>query len=311
MNIWVYIIRRTLYVVPILLGVCGIIFVLFNLVGGDPAITMLGKHATQSQILELRAELGLNKSLFMQYLDIVESAFTLDFGRSWNTRQEIWHMIKQGAIPSLSFTLPSFFITFILSVSISLIVAYFRGGKLDRFMVVGTVALMSVSQLVIILFFQRYLAAEFGLFEISGYDFSDPMPYISLPIIIAVVVSIGPDVRYFRTIVLDEIYQDYVRTARAKGLSDRKILLKHVFKNIGGPLITYTVIKLPFLILGALLIESFFGIPGLGGITLDALNNSDFPVLKSISILSAVAYIFFNLLTDILYPLVDPRVKLG
>ena len=172
--------------------------------------------------------------------------------------------------------------------------------------------MMSISSLVYILVFQNVLAFQLGLFEISGYEYGFPnfLYYVSLPIIIWVVLSLGPDIRFYRTIILDEIYQDYVRTARAKGLSEKVILFKHVLRNAMIPILTYTVVQLPFLLLGALLLESFFAIPGLGGMTITALNSSDFPVLKAITILSAVAYIIFTLIQDILYTLVDPRVKL-
>ena len=136
------------------------------------------------------------------------------------------------------------------------------------------------------------------------------VPYVLLPILIIVVLSVGPDVRFYRTIMLDEIYQDYVRTARAKGLSEKVIMFKHVLKNAMVSIITYVVLKIPFLILGSLLIESFFGIPGLGGITLKAVNSSDYPVIKAMTVLSAIALIIFNLLTDVLYKVVDPRVQL-
>ena len=159
---------------------------------------------------------------------------------------------------------------------------------------------------------KRFWRFELGLFEISGYEagFLTSVPYILLPLVIWVILGLGPDVRFYRTIILDEIYQDYVRTARAKGLSEKVILFKHVLKNAMIPIITYVVIQIPFLILGALLLESFFGIPGLGGITLNAINSSDFPVIRAVTILSAIAYIIFSVITDVLYTLVDPRVRL-
>lgn len=307
-----YIIKRMLYIIPVILGVCGIIFVLFNLVGGDPTHMLLGKHATAQQMAELRATLGLDRPLFYQYLDIVKSAFTFDFGRSWNTKQEISTMIMDGAIPSLSVSLPGFILSSIIGLIISVVVAYYRGRRIDTVVRIACIAGMSISSLAYILFFQWFFAYKLGLFEISGYEYGFPefLPYILLPSIIWIILSIGPDVRFYRTVILDEIYQDYVRTARAKGLSEIVILLKHVLKNAMIPIITYVVIQLPFLILGALLLESFFSIPGLGGITLNALNSSDFPVIKAMAILSAVAYILFSLLSDVLYTVFDPRIKL-
>jgi peptide/nickel transport system permease protein len=307
-----YIIRRFLYLIPVLLGVSFIIFVLFNLVSGDPTAVLLGKNATAKQMLELREQLGLNKPLFDQYLDVVRSAFTFDFGYSWATKQEISQMIIHGAYPSLCLTVPAFIFATVFSLIIALLVAFYRGKGIDLFIRFLCIAGVSVSALAYILFFQYFFAYKLGWFEISGfeYGFPDFVPFIALPAIIFVLLSLGPDVRFFRTVILDEIYQDYVRTARAKGLSEISILLKHVLRNALIPIITYVVIQIPSLILGALLLENFFSIPGLGGITLNALNSSDFPVIKAMAILSSVLYIVLSLVTDVLYTFADPRVKL-
>ena len=312
MNLWQYILRRVFYIIPTILGVAFIIFVIFNLVAPDPALIMLGKHASVQQINELRQELGLNKPMWAQYLDIVKSAFTFDFGRSWTTKQEILSMIKQGAIPSMTLSIPAFVLSTIISISISLVVSFYRGKWIDKSIVFVCVLLMSITSLAYILFGQWLFAYKLGWFEISGYEsgFPDFVPYIILPVILWIILSIGPDVRFYRTVMLDEIYQDYVRTAKAKGLSERVVLFKHVLKNAMIPIITFVVIQIPFLILGALLLESFFSIPGLGGITLNGVYNSDFPVIKAMTILTAMAYIIFSVITDVLYTLVDPRVRL-
>ena len=297
--------------IPVLLGVSLIIFVLFNVVSGDPTAVLLGKNATARQMAELREQLGLNKSLFSQYLDIVKSAFTFDFGYSWATKQEISQMIWQGAYPSLCLSIPAFIISTVVSLLISVFVAYYRGKGIDLFVRVCCIAGMSISALAYILFFQWFFAYKLGWFEISGFEegFPNFISYIALPAIIWIVLSIGPDVRFFRTVILDEIYQDYVRTARSKGLSEITILLHHVLRNAMIPIITYVVIQIPSLILGALLLENFFSIPGLGGMTLNALNSSDFPVMKAMAIISSVGYIIFGLISDILYTVADPRIK--
>jgi peptide/nickel transport system permease protein len=307
-----YIIRRLLYLIPVLLGVCFIIFILFNLVAGDPTAVLLGKNATAAQMIELREQLGLNKPLTEQYFDVVKSAFTFNFGHSWSTKQEISQMILRGAYPSLCLTLPAFIVATIFSLIIALVVAFYRGKGIDLFIRILCIAGVSISALAYILFFQYFFAFKFGWFEISGFEYGFPnfIPFVALPGIIFIILSIGPDVRFFRTVILDEIYQDYVRTARAKGLSDLSILLKHVLRNALIPIITYVIIQVPYLILGALLLENFFSIPGLGGITLNALNSSDFPVIKAMAILSSVLYILLSLFTDILYTFADPRVKL-
>lgn len=313
MSIYTYVIRRILYVIPIVLGVCLIIFFLFNVVSPDPTLIMLGKHATAEQMAELRAELGLDRPWWIQYIDIAKSAFTFDFGRSWATRQEIIEMIKQGAIPSLTLSIPAFIISTVISISLALLVSFCRGKFIDKFVVVVMVALMSISSLAYILFGQWFFAFKLGWFEISGYEYGFPnfIPYVALPILIWVMLSIGPDIRFYRTAILDEVFQDYVKTARAKGLSESVVMFKHVLKNAMVSIITYLVIQLPFLILGALLLESFFSIPGLGGMTLDAINASDFPVIKAMTVLSAIAYIIFSVITDVLYTVVDPRVRLS
>jgi len=310
---WNYIIRRLLYLIPVMLGVCFLIFILFNVVAGDPTALLLGKHATLKQMAELKAELGLDKPMIYQYFDIVKSAFTFDFGRSWATKQQISEMLMQGALPSLSLTLPAFFLSTVTGIFFAVLVAYYRGKGIDLFIRISCIAMMSISSLVYILVFQYFFAFKLGLFEISGYEYGFPnfIPYVILPIIIWVVLSLGPDIRFYRTLILDEIYQDYVRTAKAKGLKDTTILFKHVLRNAMIPIITYTVVQLPFLLVGALLLENFFSIPGLGGMTIAAVNSSDFPVMKAMAILSAIAYILFTLIQDIMYTVVDPRVKLG
>jgi peptide/nickel transport system permease protein len=308
----IYIIRRAFYSIPILLGVCLIIFLLFNFLAGDPTQVLLGKHATAEQMAEMRAQLGLDRPFYAQYFDLVKSVFTFDFGTSWSTKQDIFEMIKQGIGPSLSVSVPAFILSFVVSISLALVVAFYRGSMIDRFFVVFTVGLMSISSLAYILFFQWFFAYQLGWFEISGYEFGFPdfFPYVILPVIIWVILGVGPDIRFYRTILLDEIYQDYVRTARAKGLGERSIMFKHVLKNAMIQIITYVIIQIPFLILGALLLETFFSIPGLGGLVYNALNNNDFPVLRAMTAIIAFGVIIFNLIVDILYTVVDPRVRL-
>ncbi len=312
MNLYSYVLRRLLYVIPVILGVCLIIFVLFNLVAPDPAFTLLGKHSTPEQITQLHHELGMDRPLVVQYFDIVKSAFTFDFGYSWSSKQNIWEMIKLGASPSLSITVPLFFISNILAISLALLVAYYRGKFIDKFVLVVSISLMSISSLAYILFGQWFFGYKLGWFEISGYERGFPqfIPYVLLPIIIYSVISIGPDTRFFRAVILDEIYQDYVRTARAKGLGEVKIMFKHVLKNTLVPILTFIIIQIPFLILGLLLAENFFSIPGLGSMTIKAINNSDFPVIKAMTILSAMGFIIFSVITDVMYTVVDPRMRL-
>jgi peptide/nickel transport system permease protein len=296
----------------VILGVCLIIFVLFNLVAPDPAFTLLGKHSTPEQIAQLHHELGMDRPYIVQYFDIVKSAFTFDFGYSWSSKQNIWEMIKLGAIPSLSISVPLYIISNLISIGVALLVAFYRGSFLDKFVLVFTISLMSISSMAYILFGQWFFAYKLGWFEISGYENGFPafIPYVILPILLYTVIEVGPATRFFRTVILDEIYQDYVRTARAKGISETLIMFKHVLKNAMVPILTFLIIEIPGLILGILLAETFFSIPGLGGLTVKAINNSDFPVIKAMTVLSAVGFIVFNVLTDVLYTVVDPRMRL-
>jgi peptide/nickel transport system permease protein len=312
MHVFHYVVRRLLYAVPILLGATLLIFLLFNVIAEDPTVVLLGKHATLQQMTELKHELGLDRSMLAQYLDTLKSAFTLNFGRSWATKQPIIQMIKGGAYVSLTLSIPAFVLASVLSIAMALLAAFFRGTLLDKSLVVVSVIMMSISVLAYILLGQWVFAYKLGWFEIAGYEYGFPdfLPYITLPTIIWIVLSVGPDVRFYRTVMLDEVHQDYVRTARSKGLSNRTILFKHVLKNAMIPIITNLVIQVPSLILGTLLIESFFGIPGLGNITLQGINSADFPVIRAMTILSSIFYIVFNIVTDVLYTVVDPRVKL-
>jgi len=309
---FVYLLRRLLYTIPILLGVSLIVFVLFHMVGGDPTYQMLGKHANPEQVQTLRHELGLDQPLTTQFFFYLKQVVTFDYGRSYSTKQPISDMILNGIGPSLTLAIPAFFLTTVFAILISLFVAYFRGTWIDKGVVVLCVVGMSIPSLAYILFGQHILAYRWGLFPISGYeiDFPDRLQYIVMPALIWVMVSLGMDVRFFRNAILDETHQDYVRTARSKGLSEKFIFLKHVLKNSMIPIVTYVVIEIPFLLLGAFLLESFFGIPGLGSITIDAINSSDFPVLKAMTTINSLLFILGTLATDIVYTWVDPRVRL-
>ena len=299
--------------IPILIGVTFLTFSLFNLVGGDPAIRFAGKHATVERVAEIRSELGLDRSVGEQYLFFVKQIVTFDYGRSWATKQEISTMITDGLGATLSLTVPSFVASVAFCILLALFAVYGRGTILDRGTVVVCLGLLSVSSLVYILALQYVLAFQGGLFPISGWDpsWTGRWEYLVLPWIILFVLSLGPNILIYRTVIMDEVFQDYVRTARAKGLAEKHVFAKHVLKNAMIPIITVVVIEMPVLITGSVLIENFFGIPGLGGTVIKALNDSDFPVIKAFTVISAMAYMIFNLLADVLYSAVDPRVKLN
>lgn len=306
-----YVVRKLLSTIPTIFGVALIIFVLFNLVGGDPTYQMLGRHATQAQVDEIRHEYGFDQPKVVQFGQYLKQIATFDYGRSYATKQPISSMILNGVGPSLTLTIPAFLLTTLLAVSIGLLVAYYRGRAVDRVMVVLCVIGMSLPMLAYILFGQYFLAYKLGWFPISGFEsgWPDRFEYILLPMLIFIAVGLGYDVRFYRTAVLEEVNQDYVRTARAKGLDEPRVFFRHVLKNSLVPILTNVVVEIPLLILGAFLLESFFGIPGLGSITIDAVHNSDFPVIKAMTTLQALLFILGNLATDILYTVVDPRVS--
>ncbi len=306
-----YIARRLLQMIPILLGVSLIVFVLFTKVGEDPVRVALGSHATPEAIANLEAKWGLDQPLPIQYLNFLKQIVTFDFGRSYSTDELLSETFANGALVSLSLTVPPFLVGLFLNVSIAVLIAYYRGSWIDRFSTVIFVAGMSISYLVYILSFQYVFAFLLGWFPINGFESGwESISYLALPWIITIIVSAGPQIRLFRTVFLDETRADYVRTATAKGLSNKKVMFKHILRNAMIPILTYTVIEIPSLVLGAFLLERFFSIPGTGDILITAINNGDFPVIKGMTILIAISFTVFNLITDLLYAYVDPRVQL-
>lgn len=308
-----FIARRLLYMIPILLGVTLVTFTLFNVAGGDPAAQAAGRYATPEQIEVLRHELGLSGTFVEQYLHMVKQLFTLDFGRSWSSKQNIATLIKNGVGPSLTVTLPGFLLSLLITIPLSLLLAYKRNSFLDKAALITCLALVSISSVVYVLVGQYFFAYKWGMFPISGWDpsWDGRWQYAALPILILVSLSLGSYILFFRTVFLDEMHQDYVRTARSKGVPTFKILVKHILRNALVPIITLVVLQVPFLILGSLLIESFYGIPGVGGLIYQAIQEADFPVIKAMTILSAIVYMIFQLISDVLYAVVDPKIRLG
>ncbi len=230
----------------------------------------------------------------------------VELGVSSSTNQKVTTMLKDGILPSLSLTVPIFLIGLVVSVSLSLVCAFFRNTWIDRLLVLLSVLLMSVNYIVWIVLIQHVLGFRLGWFPVWGYE--SPY-YLVLPVLIGVISGLGSSVRFYRTIMLDEMYRDYVRTAFAKGLSKRRVLFVHVLRNAMIPILTSCVIAIAFLYTGSLLLESFFGIPGLGYMSINAVNSSDFDVIKAIVLLGSVIYMLANLLTDISYAAFDPRVR--
>jgi peptide/nickel transport system permease protein len=307
-----YIIRRLLYTIPIVFGVLLLTFVLFTLVGGDISIEMAGKGATAETIEEIREEYGLNKPLFLswdsQFINHFKNALTFDFGRA-RDREPVIDKIKRGVGPSLALTVPMFLGIVIISVSLSLVVAFVRGSVWDTIAVVICVTGMSIPYLSFILFGQYFFAYKWGLFPVFFSPDLTTAQYVALPVLIGIVTGLGGNLRFYRTVMLDEMRSDYVRTAFAKGLGTRRVLFKHVLKNAMIPIITRVVLAIPFLFLGSLLLERFFGIPGLGYLMIEAIGSRDYFVINAMTYIWAILFVVFNVMTDVCYALVDPRVS--
>ena len=322
-----YIIRRLLYAIPILIGVNLITFVLFFVVNSpdDMARMQLGaKRVTPEAIEKWKIERGYDRPLVWNadaaglakatdtiLFDKSMRMFVFDFGRADDGR-DIALEIGNRMGPSLAIAIPTFLLGLFVTVSFALLLVFFRNTALDVGGVVLCVAAMSISGLFYIIGGQYLVSKVWNLVPISGYAPGlDAGKFLILPVLISVVGGIGSSARWYRTLFLEEINKDYVRTARAKGLSELRVLFRHVLKNAMIPILTGVVVVIPLLFMGSLLLESFFGIPGLGSYTIDAINSQDFAVVRSMVFIGSVLYIVGLLLTDISYTLVDPRVRLN
>jgi peptide/nickel transport system permease protein len=309
-----FILRRLWQMLPTMAGVVVLLFLLFNWVGGDPSYVLAGKMADARAIANIRAQLGLDQPWPVQLWIFVKQILTLDFGSAWSTGEPVSHILATRLGPSLTVLVPLTLLETVIGVALALACAFVRGSFTDRAVMVGCTVGMSVSILVYIIVFQYLLAYKLGLFPVQGWGDSlgvNLLRYAPLPILIGLAVSLAPTLRLFRSFVLDEVGQDYVRTARAKGLSERRIVWVHVLRNAAIPIITYVMANLPALLIGAFLLERFFGIPGIGREVILAVERSDFPVIKAITVYVAVATMVFNLLADLMYRAVDPRIQLG
>ena len=307
-----YVIRRLWQMIPTLAGVILLIFILFNWVGGDPAHVLAGKISNPEQIANIRKQLGVDQPYWYQLWVFVKQVFTFDFGRSWSTNEEVSRILVTRVGPTLTIMIPVLLIETILAVTLAVMVAYVRGTLKDRaVMTICTVA-MSISFLVYIIFFQWLFGFILGWFPVQGWSESfakNLFTYAPLPIMLAVAVGLAPALRLYRSFFLDEINQDYVRTARAKGLPEKVVMMKHVMRNALIPILTNVGIALPGVFVGSFLLEVFFSIPGLGREIITAVNRSDFPVIKAVTVYLAVLTMLINLLVDVLYKFADPRVS--
>jgi peptide/nickel transport system permease protein len=321
-----YIVRRVLYAIPILIGVNLITFALFFVVNtpDDMARMQLGtKRVTPEAIEKWKAERGYDKPLLWNseapgvgkvtrtiFFEKSLKLFAFDFGAAEDNR-DIANEIKTRMWPSLALAIPVFLVGIAVNITFAMFMAFFRATYLDFWGVVLCVAMMSISMLFYIIGGQYIASKLWHLVPISGYDRGlEAAKFLLLPALIGVIGGIGSGGRWYRTLFLEEMTRDYVRTARAKGLAESTVLFRHVLKNAMIPILTGVVVVIPLLFMGSLLMESFFGIPGLGSYTIDAIQAQDFAVVRSMVFIGSVLYIAGLLLTDLSYTVVDPRVRL-
>jgi peptide/nickel transport system permease protein len=309
-----YIVRRLLYAVPILLGVILLTFLLFRVVNTpeQAAIHALGPKSSLQARTEWIERSGRNRPLIVQFATHVKRMALFDFEPSNQTKRSMGETFLQGVGPSLCITIPGFFCGLLAALGLSLYQVFVRNSAADRNLTILCVMMMSVPTIIYIIFGQAVLALGLNWFPVSGFQWGLGMVrFLLLPITIMVIVNLGYDARMFRAVFLEEIAQDYVRTAHAKGVPATQVLGRHVLKNGLIALITLTVSQLPKLIMGTLLIESFFGIPGLGNVMVLAIHTADEPVVLACSYLGALMYLGALILTDILYAAADPRIRLS
>jgi len=321
-----YIIRRVLYALPILIGVNLLTFLLFFVVNtpDDMARLHLGmKRVTPEAIEKWKADHGYDKPIAFNaeapglekltrtvFFEKSVRLFLFDFGRADDGRN-IGTDIRERMWPSLAIALPSLIIGLLVNITAAMLIAFFRATYIDTWGVILAVAMMSISSLFYIIGGQFIFSKTLRLVPISGYDGGlNAVKFLILPVMIGLVAGIGSGMRWYRTIFLEEVGKDYVRTARAKGLSELRVLFTHVLRNALVPILTGVVVVIPLLFMGSLITESFFSIPGLGSYTIDAINSQDFGIVRAMVFLGSVLYILGLILTDISYTWVDPRVRL-
>ena len=325
-----YLLRRVAYGAVTVLGVLFLLFILFFTVTepDDIARKALGEKARPEVYLQWKKNHGYDRPLFLnrthaasdarRYTDTLlfdhfRRMLTFDFGRSDADDSPIARRLADGAGPSLSLTVPLFVFGLLLGVAAALFVAFFRETYIDRAVLVLCMLTMSIASLLYIIGGQYLVGMLLKWFPISGFD-PDPAVlsrFLALPVLVGVMTGFGSDVRFYRTIFIEEMNRDYVRTARAKGCGDARVMVRHVLRNALIPILTNIVIAIPFLFTGALLLESFFGIPGLGSLTVEAIQSNDFSTLRTIVFLGALLFILGQILTDLSYALADPRVRLS
>ncbi len=320
---WAYIIRRILWTIPIVLGVVLITFILFTYIAKDPARQYAGRFATPEVLQAVRHKMGLDKPRWFDLQALAhghigkafDSQFfnilTFHFGESMRWEEPLWTLIKRKAPASMMIQVPAFIILLGVQLALALYVAFKRGRWQDYSVTFLAVLGMSVPALSIYIAAQWLFGRELSVFPVAGWEAGVyAIHYAALPIMLSVLMGIGSGVRFYRTVILEEVNQDYVRTARAKGVAVRDVMFSHVLRNVMIPVITSTVAALPGLVLGALLLERIFQIPGLGNFMVEAINNNDRSVVMAMTYVLSIVYCLLLLVTDICYALADPRVSL-
>jgi peptide/nickel transport system permease protein len=319
-----YIVRRSLYGFLILLGVNLATFFLFFTVNTPDDMARLnigGKRISAEQIVKWKAERGYDKPLYWndqaagsdQLWERSVSLFELDFGRAdAESAGDIGHQISDRMVASLQLALPVFILEVIASTAFALLLVFFRSSRIDFWGVVLCVLMLSISSLFYIIVGQFMFSRLFKLVPISGYSGGlDAFKFLALPVLLALVARLGSEARLYRAMFLEEVGKDYVRTARAKGLTEQVVLFRHVFRNALIPIITSAGSGLPYIFLGSLVFESFFGIPGLGAYVIDAISGQDFAIVRTMVFIGSLLYIVSFILIDIAYTWADPRVRLN
>ena len=308
-----YILRRLWQMVPTLAGVVLLVFILFHYFGSDPSVILAGQNATQEQIAAIRQQLGLDQPLYVQFWIYLKAVATFDWGRSWATNEAVGHLFATRLPATLTVMIPILVLDTLLALPIAMWVAYRRGSLSDRMIMVVTTVALSISFLVYVIVGQYVFAFQLGWFPVQGWSDSvatNLVTYVPLPVLLAVMVGLAPQTRLYRSFLLDELGHDYVRTARAKGLTEPTVLFKHVLRNAMIPILTNIGLALPGIFVGSFLIEVFFSIPGIGREVVLAVNRSDYPVIQAVTVYLAVLTMGINLMVDLLFKLADPRVVL-
>jgi peptide/nickel transport system permease protein len=316
MEVLQYSIRKLIAGIPLMLGVTLISFLLIVYFGPDKTYDLLGKNPTAEEIAEVRSQLGYDRPFVTRYLEYLREIVTLDFGNSESTDERVSSILAKTIPVSVALALPGFILGNLLGIGLALFAAYFRGGWIDKTIMAFAAVGMSVSFLIAIIGFQILLSSSDGLdlFPVRGWDTSTPwqyLRYVTVPTLATVFVALGYNTRFYRAVIVEEMTRDHVRTARAFGIPPGRLFYRNILKNSMIPIVTRIVFSIPFIMIsGSLLLESYFGIPGIGKVTYDAIITGDQPILKAVVALTALLFVVAQLMTDISYRIVDPRVSL-